>query len=389
MDSAVLRETALRISYIRTVTVNKQPFFGRLLLRLNIGFAECGTAYTDMQRIVFDPAFASRLSDEELRFVLLHELMHCVLKHCTRGFGKLHLIYNIACDIVVNSVLLEAMGQSEMLVDNSLVMHLAPDGNEGQEYSAEEIYRMLLEKTAEELEKAYGNALIDSHEVWSSIISAGLMEDIWNRNITEASKAAGYGSGLPEGIKRLVAEVERTPKVDWRQILHDFIQKSREDFTFSPPDYRYSDEFFLPSFRPPEDGGTVEKIWFVVDTSGSVTDEAVGEAMKEIRMSIEQIGQLGGYVSFFDSQVSEPIPFENAEEIKNIKPIGGGGTSFDTIFRKLTQFFEDELPTAIIVITDGYATFPDEKVALSVPTVWLIVDSEVNPPWGGVIKIRT
>lgn len=384
-----LRETALQISNIRTVILNKQPFFGRLLLHLNIGFAECETAYTDMQRIVFDPVFAQRLSDEELKFVLMHELMHCVLKHCTRGFGKLHLLYNIACDIVVNSVILEAMGQSEMMVDRSPVMHLAPDGKEGRDYSAEEIYRMLLCKTPEEIADIYGNGIFDSHDVWVNIVSSGLMEDIWNRNINEASKAAGYGSGLPEGIKRLVAEVEAAPKVDWRQVLHDFIQKSREDFTFAPPDNRYSDDFILPSFRSPLDGGIVEKIWFVVDTSGSVTDKAVGEAMKEIRMAIEQIGQLSGYISFFDAEVSEPVTFENVSDIKKIKPVGGGGTSFAAIFDRLPQFFNNELPAAIIVITDGYAAFPDEKAALDVPTVWLVVNSETIPPWGEVVKIKT
>ena len=36
---------------------------------------------------------------------------------------------------------------------------------------------------------------------------------------------------------------------------------------------------------------------------------------------------------------------------------------------------------------DGYAPFPEEKAARDVPVMWLIINSDVTPPWGEVIHV--
>ena len=145
IDQSRLRALSRRISAIRTDLLTLCPFFGRLLLRLPIGYAECGTAYTDMKSIVFDPSFAESIGDRELELVLLHEVLHCVLHHCTRGRELLHHTFNVACDIVVNSLALEILGVTDIDVGGQPVMHLAPDGREGKEYTAERVYEMLIE----------------------------------------------------------------------------------------------------------------------------------------------------------------------------------------------------------------------------------------------------
>ena len=76
MGEADIRALSRKMTDIRAGLLRDRPFYGRLLLHLQFGYAPCGTAYTDMRHIVFDPAFAESLGDEELRFVLLHELMH-------------------------------------------------------------------------------------------------------------------------------------------------------------------------------------------------------------------------------------------------------------------------------------------------------------------------
>ena len=76
------------------------------------------------------------------------------------------------------------------------------------------------------------------------------------------------------------------------------------------------------------------------------------------------------------------MPFDSVDDINTMKPVGGGGTSFDIIFECLAEKFEDELPKVIVIITDGYAEFPNESASLGVPIIWLIVGSKVEPPWG-------
>ena len=245
----LLRQLSGRLTLIREKIRMEYPFFGRLLLGLKTGFAACGTAYTDMQRIAFDPAFAGRLSDQELRFVYLHELMHCVLHHCTRAQGRNRGLYNIACDIVVNSMLLEMLYLPEFSVDGTAVMHLAPNGTEGRNYSAEEVYEMLKRAGSQELDRLYGGGAMDNHSVWSRLKNGGLLDDEWNQNVREAAaRGAGTGSGIPAGMRRYLQDIVHNPTTNWRQLLHDHIRCDRSDYTYSTPDRRFSDDVIMPSF---------------------------------------------------------------------------------------------------------------------------------------------
>lgn len=381
------QELSSRLTQLRAKILKGHPFLGRLLLHLPFGFAPCGTTYTDMRRIVFDPEFASRLSDDELEFVLGHEIMHCILKHCTRGKGLNHLLYNIACDIVVNSTLLEMMGLSDYSVDKTEVMHLTINGAEGRIYTAEEIYYMLLQTSPDEIKKRYKGSGLDTHIIWEQLFDNGL-NDVWESHIRAAAKQCGENSGIPYGLRRYLEDVERTPKTNWRQLLHDFIQYDRFDYSFSTPDRRYSDGVILPSFQENITGGKIENIWFVVDTSGSISDETLGSAYREIKSAAEQIGSLSGIISFFDTAVSDPVPFDSIDDLKDIEPVGGGGTNFHAVFRYLSENFE-EMPNLIIIATDGYASFPNEDLALGTPVIWLIIDSNVTPPWGETIYITS
>lgn len=376
------RAISKKISNARVTILQEYPFFGRLLLKLRFGLAECGTAFTDMRRIVFDPAFAERLSQEELQYVLVHEVLHCALKHCTRGKGKQKFIYNVACDIVVNSTILEMYHKDNIIIDGVEIMHLAPNGNEGRKHTAEEVYAMLMKMSPAEFEGMYCGERLDNHDIWDEL-DGSTLEDIWNHHLKETVAVCGIGSGIPNFLARYLKEIDHSPRTNWRQILHDFIQYDRSDYDFAQPDKRYSSDVILPSFCENIDGTKVEKIWFLVDTSGSVPDEAVAVAYEEIKQATTQIDNLSGMLSFFDYTVSEPTPFETLEDILSIKPIGGGGTNFRAIFKKLKEFADqDELPNVIIIITDGYDSFPEEKAALGVPVIWIIVDSNVVPPWG-------
>lgn len=377
-----------RLFKARANLLEKHPFFGRLLLGLNFGLAECGTAYTDMRNIVFDPAFAGRLSDKELQFVLLHEVYHCVLKHCTRGKTLRQHLYNIACDIVVNSCIMETLCVSEFYVDGSPAIHIAPDGKEGREYTAEEIYHMLFTASPEQIEEQYGSSGFDTHIIWERLMASGL-EAIWDKAVADAAKSVGSGTGIPNGLQRYFNEIRHEPRNNWRQILHDFIQNTRCDYSFFVPDKRYQGDIIMPSFIENDACGSVENLWFLIDTSGSVSSDALAEAYEEIRQAADQIDYLSGKLSFFDTAVSEPVSFDSVPELMRIQPVGGGGTSFRSIFNALDLYFADENPCAILIITDGYATFPEEEASMNIPVIWIIVDSDIAPPWGEVIHISS
>ena len=387
IEQSRIKALAQRLTDIRAKLLTSRPFFGRLLLRLQLGFAECGTAFTDMKRVVFDPGFADRLSDDELAFVFLHEIMHCVLHHCTRGRSLRPYLYNIACDIVVNSLINETLGVSEFTVDGENVMHLAPDGAEGRQYSAEEVYDMLQNAPPEEIRNRYGSGGFDEHIIWEQILGS-IPDDEWDQYVKQAAKFAGSGSGIPNNLGRYLKDISHAPRTNWRQLLHDFIQHDRSDYVYSVPDHRFQGDFIMPSFCENVYGDSVDRLWFLIDTSGSISDDALSEAFAEIRGAVEHIDNLRGELSFFDSQVSEPRPFGSAEELLDIKPVGGGGTSFKAIFKYMAEHYEDDLPTAVIVLTDGHAVFPEEDAACGVPVMWIVIDSDADAPWGECIHIE-
>ena len=372
-----------QIAQAKSRLLVEHPFYGRLLLHLGLAFGRCGTACTDGKKIIFDPDFAAELGEEELCFVLLHEVLHCVLDHFSRGKNRDHERFNIAADIVVNSMILEIMGMTEFTLRGRPVIHLAPNGKEGRQYCTEEIYYML---GPEYLAGKIRKTLIDSHESWPQE-EDGVLSGHWKRHIRQTIHQLGANARLPPSLRNLIKDGAHLG-ADWRVLLHSLIRHDRSDFTFSPPDRRFSGDLLLPSFQENIYGSQIEKIWFCLDTSASMSVQAISAAYEEIQRAITQIGSLHGYLSYFDSDVTDPVSFESVEDILTHPPVGYGGTSFHRLFEKL-NWFEEAMPRAIVIITDGRADFPSEEAARGIPTIWLMVESDVSPDWGLCAKLRT
>lgn len=386
-----------RLSDSRTRLVLHYPFYGNLVLHLKFSLANCGTAATDLRRIIFDPQFLHKLSDEEIDFVLMHEVMHCALNHPKRRKNRNNRLFNIACDIVVNSNIMHSMGQSSFQVAGEEAMHLTPKKKEGFLYSAEEVYEMLLDKydgdgrgmemVAADLEKDYGD-ILDDHDIWQILTEEDFSAEEWKENLKAAAKFAG--NAIPAGARKLMEEYEHQSKLDWKKLLQDFVKEvcDRYDFTFAPPDKRFTTgDFILPSFIESTDQ-MVKNIWFVVDTSGSISNEQLAKSYGEIKTAIEQFTYLEGYLSFFDTVVTEPVKFDSMESLYEIKPTGGGGTSFQIIFEYMKENMLTDLPEAVIILTDGYALYPEKKEALGVPVLWVLVENEEDAPWGVSVHVE-
>lgn len=408
MDEMKVKNTVRRMTEERALLIKNNPFFGHLSMGLQLACAPCKTACTDRSRLIFDPAFAEKLSDQELQFVILHEVLHCVFRHCIRGKGLHSVLYNIACDIVVNSTILAMWGQESMMIAREKAMHLAPDGKEGREYNAEEIYQMLIHQNhtngISQMQTAQNNAnkssqmqtdnegfeksSFDRHDIWQGICDKAQLQDNWNRKIQSAFRQCGDSTGMPQQVRTIVQDIARRSGLNWKQLLHDFLQSDTYDYNFLPPDRRYAfSDFYLPAYNMDEEHQTADDIWVCIDTSGSVTGEELTCTMAEILDAMRQAG-LKGRISFFDSNITEPEPFEFENDLKNLTTQGGGGTSFHIIFRYLKEKLYPDLPRAILIFTDGYARFPEEKAALDVPVLWLICKGgNADVPWGQVIQL--
>ena len=365
--------------------------------------AELATAATDGEYICFGAKFLSELSDGELDFVLMHEILHVALKHCFRADGKDATAFNIACDIVVNSNIFLESGDllTITLRKYGESMHVAPNGKEGYNYTAEEVYAMLPHSGAKKSPQSKSSGErsggrknkkgFDDHSKWGGGEENNRLEAVWKVRIKNAAEVVAIrekslNRGLiPLAAQRLIKEFGKS-QLDWRAILNNFVQEEVCDYSFAPPDRRYGGDFFLPDFN--EKDGKVKGILFMIDTSASMSDDMITAAYSEVKGAIDQFdGKLKGWLGFFDAAIIEPRPFANESEFRIIKPAGGGGTDFQIIFEYVQECMQDKLPACIIILTDGFAPFPKEKLATGIPVLWLLNNDEVDPPWGKIARV--
>lgn len=488
------KEYIKRLLLSRMRLLNNHGFFGLLLMHMIFAMTDTQTetACTDGIRISFNPKFLESLSDRELDFVLMHEILHVVLQHCLREGGRQPERFNIACDIVVNSIILQENKmdpQSITLKQWGESMHIAPDGKEGYAYTAEQVYEMLpnvpgnplkgcgsgngngngsgsgngngngsgngnedgnededetgnddgnkdgnedgdgngsgsgngtgngsaagggtgngnrcggkgkgkssLGRAMKKQRKAANQVSWDDHAQWGMLEDDDTLRDVWVKQLDEACEAikirdpSNTRGLLPAFAQRLLDQLKDS-QTDWREILNDFVQMEINDYSFSPPDRRFQESpFFLPDFNELGESDKVSDILFMIDTSGSISDEMMTAAYSEVKGAIDQFdGNLKGWLGFFDAAIIEPVPFETVDEFLAIRPAGGGGTDFQIIFEYVHKYMEDNPPACIIILTDGYAPFPQEHLAKGIPVLWLINNEAVDPPWGKVARIK-
>ncbi len=392
ISNELVRSTLERMKDIRGCLLKDYPFYGELAMHLELGVAEVGTAMTDMKHLIVDPSFALRLDDEQLTFVFMHEILHCVLSHCVRGDGREPLRWNIACDIVVNSNILQSMGLSEFAVDGETVMHQDFHGFEGCSFTAEEMYERVMRHgpAVPDAEKQSGPSMLDNHDYWDDVEQGQADQDRWKETMLDvARKWAGTEGGIAVGILKELELYHYKRQLKWKQICRDFIRKRESglDYNFRPPDRRfYEDEFIYPGLNPSEED-VVEDILFFVDKSGSISVELLKIIMKELDGALKQVKGLRGKLAFFDTKVSTPVPFSDTKELlKKGIPLPSGGTNFHGIFRYIHRNMKKQ-PSGVVVLTDGYADFPSEKEIKGIPTLWVILDSDRKPKYGKCVRI--
>lgn len=441
LSESKIREYSIRLMKSRLRLLCTNGFYGLLLMHMILTIdEECETAATDGVRIYFGPNFLEKLTDSQIDFVMMHEILHVVLQHCSRYGDFEPERFNIACDIVVNSIILESMSGNRRNIQLGKfgeLMHETPNGKEGSGFTAEEVYAMLPAMkgkksinmpgskgngnkgnscrkknegasfsadsaggggrgqgvSSDSDSNKGGNGVFDDHDRWKNTADDNSLREAWEKRVVDAAEVISIRDPsdqrglIPAFAKRLIDELKK-PQTDWRTILNEFVQEEICDYSFNPPDRRFGDsDFYLPDFNKKDE--SVKNILFMIDTSGSMSDEMITAAYSEIKGAIDQFnGKLEGWLGFFDAAVIKPKPFSDVDEFLIIRPQGGGGTDFEVIFDYVDAKMSDEPPLSIIILTDGYAPFPDEEKANGIPVLWLLNNNTVEPPWGKIARIE-
>ena len=273
------------------LSFNKEPdiiFYAQLCMNLRDQVVSgIPTACTDGKTIKWGPEFLAKLTDDEIRGVLIHETLHAALGHLWRfdmGNKDTAMKANMACDYAINITIdkLTKKGVAVKLPDGGLLDYKYDN------LAEEEIFNKIPDPP-----KSYSYGFGDFEEPNEGGEGDGdgkdggkegnkegkgkagggeSLRDKWERHVisaAQACKSLGQGT-LPADLQRMIDE-RMVQKVDWKAEMVYFVKtclSERNDWTRSSRRHAHA-----PVIMPRKRKDTASKIVFVRDTSGSIGQE--------------------------------------------------------------------------------------------------------------------
>lgn len=368
----------------------KSAFFATIALKLRTEAVDgLGTAATDGKRLLYDPRFFAALSEAEAIGVMCHEVLHCSNAHHARMGHREPRRWNIAADLAINGILLDA-GFRLPYLDKICIAgrgrfeHL-PSGE-----AAEWYYARLPEDAGGggDGDGEEGGGSGDDPGGCGGVIQPGDGSEAARQQAeaeaqiaTQQAQAAAKarGGAMPPFLGRMVENV-LAPKVDWRAVLREFVtRQAKNDYTWSRPNRRHiAAGVYLPGLHSEELGDVV----LALDTSGSI-DRATLE-----RFAAEVAGILEAYdctlaVLYHHHDVYRRVDWQSIDGPLVIGETESGGTSHRPVFEAIEA--AGIYPACIVCLTDLYTDFPAD--APGCPVLWATTGSE-QAPWGAVVKVE-
>jgi len=325
------------------------------------------------RRIWMNPAAA--LDDDECLFVFAHELLHAGLNHASRRQGRDALLWNIACDFVINGWLVE------MRIGAAPALGLLHDAGFAN-LSAEEIYDRLATdlRRARKLATLRGPGapdLIGSDE-GSVFVDA---EAYCRRALAQGyDRFATYGgrgtvpAGLAEEIRSLAQ-----PPIPWDvRLAHWFDERfppPQRRRSYARPSRRQSATPDIPrpsAARPDEEARASRVFGVVLDTSGSMDAVVLGKALGAIASYALAREVTAVRLVCCDAAAHDSGWVEPEGLLGRYRVHGRGGTVLQPGLDCLRDLAaRGDFPRAgpVLVITDGFC---DDRLATAMDHAFLL-----------------
>lgn len=328
-----------RITKAKVLLQDKQPFFAYLLLKLKFqedthGFLPrfAGIGARPDNTIFWKNEFVLHLSDTELEGVLVHEVLHLALQHLTRVGNRSHSRWNIACDIIVNNIIV----QNNMSLPKTVYL---PVNNSIK--ISDKVITNLDEKTAETLYDLLPECPEDCFDYHCFGDGDDWKDDLMSAYVHSIEK-------LPKGMDKIIDSL-KSPKIGWKHVLRRYVSNYLNyDFSFSKPNKKFR-EMLMP-------GLLKENIELVVhvDVSGSISDEDYAQFMAEVRSIALSHRNIKITLIQADTEIVDVCEMIRFTDM-NRK--GSGGTSH----RKVVDYVLKNKPHTrlFVTLTDGWSDIQD------------------------------
>lgn len=345
------------------------------------------TACTNGWDVTYGEKFIDSLNDAELRFLVLHETTHKAYRHMSvwKTMATKDLKgANIAMDHFVN-LTLEETDKGEGFIKMPKCGIQPEKRFHGM--SVGQIYEVLQgEAPPPQGQPQDGDGGMDQHDHSGSpgeeaeAAQATEIERAIRQGEIVRRKRAGLGSGDQAGVFGELL----TPKVDWREVLREFVQSTcqgNDESTWRKPNRRYlADDVYMPSAVSER----VEELVVGFDTSGSCFGGAeMTRFVSEIAAIVERVRPAKCHIVYWDTKVTAHQTFEDGQfAVAAVKPKGGGGTDGAVLF----DYLRDKRinPAAIVQFSDGeVGSFGKSDW----PTLWALTSSNLRSPYGTTVHI--
>ncbi len=446
-QDALLQSISKGMERDRQRLLTKYPFISIVMMHLEfipVLDGEIETAATDGMNVYMNCAFYMKLTLEERLFVLAHEVWHCILLHFARKQNRDAEYFNYATDLEIHFLLQEEKfkepfvlphdpswkGLSAEEIYEKLSKKHKPQADPQSQSSAsvtkgvssngkdaaqpaqtqqrgasgtlhsqetsdtlsrlEEVLSSIKKKNdgreSEHLKSQQSGLGFDQHRYDNNMDSGtrqAQTEKI-RRIVIQAAQQLERRGSLPAYLQAVIKRL-RTPSLDWRELLRQFVTMAFGDERhWLPPARRYLPYgLYLPRRRGCRLAGVI-----AIDTSGSTQDILPNffAELKQLMTTFENYEltviqcdtEIKGVKSFSDDT---PISYQKEWEV-----MGLGGTDLRPPFKYVQE--NKLLPDIFIYLTDGFGPIPQK--APSYPVLWILPDECCDvPSWGHAAHFKT
>jgi predicted metal-dependent peptidase len=316
---------------------------------------EIPTACTNGIDVMYGKDFVGKLSDSDLRGLIMHENLHKTFQHT---FLWKHLYEenarcaNMACDYVINLLIKDIEKSSSGFVTLPKV-GLLDERFRGMD--SQEVFKLLMDEGQGQGGDGEGEGGgLDVHD-WDT---SGMSQQEIEEHVKEVNQAIRQGqlmAGKMGGKQSRELGELLEPKVDWREQLRDYVSSladGKDISTWQRVNRRWlQHDMYMPSTVSESMGRVV----IAIDTSGSIGGRELNEFLSEVQAICMNVQPELVDLLYWDTEVAAHEVYGREELgnlVKSTKPAGGGGTDPACI----PQYIADKQlkPECVIVLTDGY-----------------------------------
>lgn len=387
----------------RLLLLLRFPFFGHLALRLEWRFTERISRWAMRAdgTIYFNPIYLESLRAGQVAFILAHAVLHLAHGHFARCEDRDSGLWNQAVDAALAPTLRSTRLPPPPDFDLSGSM-----SESGFHLDAELEYekRLGLRRRGRTTSDPWGGPgpLPRNREpgdcdfgATQTLVALGFDPigswRTWARAARiSARRAKGVGR-LSHGMERFLSGNARS-LLPWTALLRRFVHENLESRSdWSRPARRAPAVTRLVTGRTgisttlPGRRTELAPVVVALDLSASISGEQANRMLSETR-AILQAYRRPIRTLTFDVEVHEDRSIRSVAELK---PRGGGGTSFVPLFQKLEEDRKrNRGPACVVVFTDLHSIYPAQ--APPFPVVFVDVDGTFgDPPFGHLIRVNS